>query len=244
MRYPIPSLAAWLLVSVAVVGVGCRNSDNGEQSPQTDKQISTTGNGGVSPKGKTPSAKDVVRTKHPKLPRKLPKVGIEEDAEKRAQCLVYIEDSMPKVTLRDLEGNPQRLQDLYGEKLTVILFWASDKKYAVQALGWAGDEVAKFRKPYSEKEARLIGINVGDSPEVARQVAQQEGAEFINLLDEDRSLFDQVATEGLPRVYLVDHEGKILWLDDHYSTTTEDALKQAMSFVLENNGGSADPEGG
>jgi peroxiredoxin len=241
MRYLFPSVSAWLLASVAVVGVGCRNGENGVISPSNETQISTTNTGGVTSKTEKPSPEDVVRPKHPKLPRKFPKVGIDEDPEKRQQCRVYLGDSLPEVTLPDLEGNPYRLQDLYGEKLTVILFWSSDKKYAVQALGWAGDTVGQFRKPYTEKEARLIGVNVGDTPEDARQVVEDEGAEFINLLDKDGSLFDQVATQGLPRVYLLDAEGVIRWLDDHYSTTTEDALEQAMGAVLPQEGGSEEP---
>lgn len=228
MRHLFQSASVWLLAGIAVVGVGCRNGDNDGQSPPTEKQITTTNTSGVTPKPKTPSPEDVVREEHRKLPPEIPKLSITD----RETCIVFQGDPIPAATLPDLDGNSHRLQDLLGDKVTVILFWSSGDKRAVRALGYAGEKVPEFRKPHTEKEARLIGINVGDSPEAARKAVQSEGVEFINLLDEDASLFHHVATEGLPRVYLVDAEGKILWLEDQYRTTTEDALRQAMGAVL------------
>jgi peroxiredoxin len=258
MQYELRSFMAWLLAGAAVVGLGCRDNGNGQQPPKTNSQITRANNGAVSPKGKIPSPADVVRKEHPPLPLEIPKVGMTE--EDRKKCRVYVGDPMPEATLPDLEGKDHRLRDLYGEKLTVILFWSSQNAYAIEALSLVGGHVAEYRESHSEKEASVIGINVGDSPEVARRVVEEQGTEFINLLDTDGTFFCEEVTffsredirKGMmPRVYLVDHEGTILWLDDEYSTTTQDALKQGIRAVLgakevpgDAKGVPADAEGG
>ena len=132
MQYELRSLMAWLLAGAAAVGLGCRDGGNGQQPPKTNNQAGTANNGAVSPKGKIPSPADVVRKEHPPLPLEIPKTGMTE--EDRKKCHVYRGDPMPEATLPDLEGKDRRLRDLYGEKLTVILFWASEKEYSLSHL--------------------------------------------------------------------------------------------------------------
>ena len=51
---------------------------------------------------------------------------------------------------------------------------------------------------------------------------------FVNLLDADGKAFAQVGSERLPRVFVVDPAGKILWFDIEYSQTTRRELHQAL----------------
>jgi hypothetical protein len=46
-----------------------------------------------------------------------------------------------------------------------------------------------------------------------------------------------VATEHLPRTYLLDAEGRILWFDLEYSRATARELINALHFFLENGSG-------
>ena len=52
------------------------------------------------------------------------------------------------------------------------------------------------------------------------------------LVDADRAYFRQVATEKLPRTYLLDRNGKILWFDLEYSRSMRRELQNAIQYYL------------
>ena len=80
---------------------------------------------------------------------------------------------------------------------------------------------------------RVVAVNEGDTAESVKSLVEKAAATFPCLLDPDGALFDQVATEKLPRVYLLDAEGTILWFDLEFSRTTRDKLLQAIQFALD-----------
>ncbi len=83
------------------------------------------------------------------------------------------------------------------------------------------------------KGAAVIGVAVRQSPEAARKALADAGAKYPNLLDADGAYFAKVARDRLPRVYVLDAEGKVLWLDIEYSSTTQRQLLTALGVVLE-----------
>jgi peroxiredoxin len=101
--------------------------------------------------------------------------------------------------------------------------------YATQALEYLQLDVPK---PFGEKGVAVVGISVKDSPEAARKAVEQAGVKYVNLLDPQGTYFAKVATEKIPRVYLLDASGKVLWLDIEYSTSTRRDLERAIKIVL------------
>ena len=93
-------------------------------------------------------------------------------------------------------------------------------------------------EPYSQKGVAVVGVNEHDTAEVVRQRLAEAGASFPNLMDPDGSFFAKVATEKLPRVYLLrgkakpNEEGKILWFDVEFSSITRDKMSRAIRAVL------------
>jgi peroxiredoxin len=144
-------------------------------------------------------------------------------------CLVKVGDSMPDAELTNLEGKGVALRSSLGKKLTVVLFWQSENMYSTQALGRLEEDVAK---PFAEKGVRAIGVSVKDSPEAARKAIEEAGAKYVNLLDPKGVHFAKVATEKIPRVYLLDAAGKILWFDTEYSSSTQRDLERAIKDKL------------
>jgi len=133
---------------------------------------------------------------------------------------------MPEANLPDIQGNQRPLAALYGEELTVVFFWNSESLYSISELEDLTPDVAE---PYRDKGVQVVGINVGDTPETAARQIQQVGAKFTNLLDQDRAYFlTKVAKAKIPRTYLLDAKGKIVWFDDEYSPTTRRDLEQAI----------------
>ncbi len=159
---------------------------------------------------------------------KFPDVNL--PAELAKTCLVKVGDSMPEAELTSVEGKRVALRSTFGKKFTIVLFWQSENLYATQALEYLELDVAK---PFAEKGVRVVGISVKDSPEAARKAIEEAGAKYVNLLDPKGVYFAKVATEKIPRVYLLDAAGKILWLDTEYSSSTQRDLERAIKYKLD-----------
>src|SRR4029078_590347 len=105
------------------------------------------------------------------------------------------------------------LADLFGKKATVVVFWKTDLRMAQQQLVDVGTDITK---PYG-KDIAVVGIAVKESDASAEAALKKAGANFTNMLDTDGEAFAQVGTQKLPRTYLLDSQGKILWFDIDYS---------------------------
>ncbi len=143
-------------------------------------------------------------------------------------CKVKVGDSLPDMTLPDLRGDEHRLADLYGERLTVVLFWHRQNAYAVEQFRRLGRETFDA---FSQYGVAVVAVNTGDTADLVKDVAPPEGR-FASLLDSDGAALDLIATERLPRTYLLDAEGKILWFDIEYSRASARELKSAVYHFL------------
>ena len=144
-------------------------------------------------------------------------------------CLVKVGDTFPPATLNNTLDEPTELSSLYSEELTVVVFWNNSNPYGVAELR---DLVIDVQKPYGPLGVGVVGINVGDSVETVRDVTERLGAGYPQLLDTDGKLFHQVATRFLPRVYLLNAQGQVLWLDMEYTVETMRHLTEAIRFQL------------
>lgn len=150
-----------------------------------------------------------------------------------ALCSVRVGDAMPTLTLVDVAAHDQALPDLFGRKLTVVVFWTLEHPYATEQFERLSAEVVG---PYAEFGVNTVAINVGDPPELVQAAGQRistgTSAAFPVLLDVDGTAFDRVATGKLPRTYLLDPAGRILWFDIEYSESTRRELKNAILWHL------------
>lgn len=177
-------------------------------------------------------AEKVEKPEPPPPPPTVPEVHLTDAL--RETCLVSVGDAMPTAELAGLNGDARPLGELFGEKLTVILFWnRGDSLYSQMAATSTLEDLQKdVAEPYGEKGVAVVGVNVGDPPEEAKQHVEEAGAAFPNLSDPDGDFFAKVATANLPRVYLLDAEGKIIWFDLEYSQITRRNLLQAIQVEL------------
>lgn len=219
---------SWTLAVLALAAWGCQRMGVPERAKRPKEE---TTSGTTALLKQTPAASKNVPAepvKPPQPPKKeIPKVRM--PTQLLETCLVKDGDLMPEGQLPDLDGQPHTLQSVLGSRLTVVLFWESTNPYAVQALRrLVGDVV----EPYAEKGVRVIGINRGQPADTVRKTLEDQQARYLNLLDADGAYFAKVATGQLPRVYLLDHAGRILWFDVEYSDTTRRSLREGIEAVL------------
>lgn len=144
----------------------------------------------------------------------------------RETCVVYAGDSLPDASLPDGEGKDHALRETLGKQLTVIILWNADNPYALDQF----QEIRRDVLPLAEHGVQAIAIHVGKPPEDYAELCHDSGEGVLCLIDADSKYYSQLASRMLPRTYVVDAEGKILWLDIEYSRSTRYDLRNALHF--------------
>lgn len=220
--------AAWAFGGLVLAAcIGCARSDAPQEkpgwvAPAQDVQATSAEQG-----PSVPGASAAAQPKEPPATPTLPKVTMSEAD--RATCRVGEGDPLPDVELPDLDGNMHSLWSLRGERLTVVVLWDGANLYALEELE---DLDAEVHKPYGEKGVRVVGVAVRQTAQAVRDKLQSVVATFPMLLDADGAYFAKLATERLPRTYLLDAEGKILWFDIEYARHTRRSLMQGIRVAL------------
>ena len=146
-----------------------------------------------------------------------------------ASCRVKPDDAFPDLALQTPDGTASRLAEHLGQRLTVVVLWSSQYPMSVEQLSRLEQEVLK---PYGGVGVGVVAVNVGDSAESLQKLLSQVDHGFVTLWDRDRQGYGQLATDMMPRTYLLDASGKILWLDVEYSRSTRRELRNAILYHL------------
>ncbi|MDZ7619802.1 MAG: redoxin family protein, partial [Patescibacteria group bacterium] len=107
--------------------------------------------------------------------------------------------------------------------------WKSDVVHSVVELEDLGREIAE---PLAQRGGKIIAVNAGDTAEKAAEAAKELPGNLLILLDPERAYFHKLATERLPRTYVLDAKGTVLWFDLEYSRTTRRDLEQTIDVAL------------
>ena len=111
------------------------------------------------------------------------------------------------------------------------MFWKSDRRMAREELADLGPDVVE---PFGKSGVEVIGIAVRETSETAPATLKAAEATYTNLLDADGKAFAKVGSKRLPRTFLLDPTGKILWFDLSYSLATRRELHEALRAVTGN----------
>jgi peroxiredoxin len=151
--------------------------------------------------------------------------------EHQALCKVKVGGAMPNLELPKLGGDnaATKLAESYGKKATVIIFWRGDRRMAREQLA---DMEPDVLEPFADKGVAVIGIAVEESAQNTQAALQKAKASFANLLDASGKAFAQIGSQKLPRTYVVDANGKIVWFDIEYSHATRRELKQVLQALV------------
>ncbi len=145
-------------------------------------------------------------------------------------CLVNVGDEMPAIDLNTIDIRVKKLEDLYGERLTVVVFWTSTNPMAREQFTRLTRDVVT---PFSRYGVNTVAVNRGDDGVTVGELYHGEADKFDCMFDLTGNAFAKVATSTLPRTYLLDSSGRILWLDLEYSQTTRRELQNAILFYLQ-----------
>jgi len=234
--------AFWGLVAVSFL-VGCSDSGSGSSSGRLPADQTADQTAALTSPQEIERTTEVKRTvssesqdskksrntakvaKTPELT--LPPIHLSKQHE--ATCVVKQGDALPDFELRGTDGKKHQLSSLLGERLTAVCFWSGKSPAAVQQLL---DMEPEILATFAEKGLAVVAINYGEQGGAVKRMVEQIGFTAPLLLDPKGTAFSQVATRHLPRTYLLDKDGKVVWFDLEYSPSTRRHLKQAIEYSL------------
>lgn len=145
-----------------------------------------------------------------------------------SQCKVGVGESFPDLKLPSLAGSMTDLATLRGTQATIVLFWHPDRWMARTALIDMQRDVAK---KYNPKQVSIVAIAVHQPADSIQGILDQVEPKFPQLLDGSGEALAKVGTFSLPRIYVLDPEGTIVWFDIEYSEATRRELQQTLSVL-------------
>ncbi|MCE9546406.1 MAG: redoxin domain-containing protein [Planctomycetia bacterium] len=178
------------------------------------------------PAGQPKRPPGVAAAKRPGKPRISPVLMSEQH---RKSCRVFVGQELPQIELPDASGKKCKLADAYGKKLTVVMFCGGNLLTEQQELADLQPEIVGR---FGDKGVSVIVVAVGQPQAAVESLAKRIGPKVPVFVDAKREAYKQVATQYLPRTYLLDAAGKILWLDIEYTATTRRQLDEAIRYVL------------
>jgi thiol-disulfide isomerase/thioredoxin len=134
---------------------------------------------------------------------------------------------------KDLENNSRSFNELKGEKLTLIDFWATWCKPCNKAI----PELNKIYDLYKGKGVEIIGINC-DGPRSISKVAPLSKSlqiQYPVLLDINSELKSELNILVFPTLIMVNSKGKIVWIHEGFvSGDTEIIISEIEKQLKEN----------
>ena len=138
---------------------------------------------------------------------------------------------LPDIEVRDLDKNWVALNDLKGEKLTVVDFWATWCKPCVSAI----PKLNTIADEFSAKGVNFIGINV-DGPRNQAKVKPFVKTLKINytiILDPNQELVNELNVSAYPTLLVYNDKGKEVFVHEGFNPGDEKLIKKELQKLLE-----------
>lgn len=84
---------------------------------------------------------------------------------------------------------------------------------------------------YDSQKVAVVGIAVRQPVGAVQRLLNQTKATFPQLLDTNGEALAQVGSVALPRLYVLDPAGNIVWFDIEYSESTRRELAQTLGVL-------------
>ena len=151
---------------------------------------------------------------------------LEKNILERTSPSVMISKSAPQFTLAALDGEKVSLADYRGRKTVVVSYWAS----------WCGPckvelpELREFYNRYHKADAdfEILAISIDEEKADAEKYAAEEKLPFPVLLDPQSKTADAYLVEGIPTMFVIDKDGKIV----HTHAGLEPAIDTRLTSEL------------
>lgn len=137
---------------------------------------------------------------------------------------------VPNVEVRDLNREWVSLQELKGEKLTVVDFWATWCKPCVAAI----PKLNHISNEFKEKGVVFIGVNV-DGPRNQAKVkpfVRTLNIRYTVVLDPNQDLVNELNVSAFPTLLVFDAKGKEVFVHEGFTIGDEKIIQAELEKLL------------
>jgi len=122
--------------------------------------------------------------------------------------------SVKNFNLKDTQNTNRSYEELKGEKLTVIDFWATWCKPCLKAI----PELNTIYDQFKDKGVAVIGINCDGPRSIAKvgPMSQSLQIRYPVLIDIDATVKTQLNLSAFPTLILVNTKGKVVWIHEGF----------------------------
>lgn len=144
-------------------------------------------------------------------------------------CRKFVGDAFPSLNLPRIDSRETaEVSSKFGSRATVVVFWTKDRWMSQMALE---DLQRLVAAKHDATEVAIVGIAVDVPKNEARQIATKTQAEFPHFFDANGEALAEVGSVALPRLYVLDPNGQIMWFDIEYSESTRRELLKTVAML-------------
>ena len=132
--------------------------------------------------------------------------------EEERDALVRRGDAVPDFVVKMFDGSELDIKDLRG-KVVLVNFWATWCPPCQEEMKRVGKEIVER---FKDRDFVYLPISREDTREQVAKFREKHGYSFPMGLDEKREIYSKFAKSGIPRNFLVDGGGRIVYMDLGY----------------------------
>lgn len=140
--------------------------------------------------------------------------------DKLPDCKIMTSNSAETLNVQTYTGN-----------VLYVDFWASWCPPCAKSFPYMN----AMSNQYKDKDLKIIGINLDESPDDAGDFLNKHPANFPVFSDLDTECARAFAVQAMPTTYLVDRKGIIRHIHYGFRSSTADELQQKIDYLLAEN---------
>jgi peroxiredoxin len=134
---------------------------------------------------------------------------LEKSLERESEQPELVDKVAPDFSATTLDGRTVSLADFRGQKRVIVSFWAS----------WCGPcrlempELAKFYKDNHDDSSdfEILAVSIDEDPKDASDFVTAQKLAFPVLLDPHQKMANAYEVEGIPTMFVIDKDGKVIY---------------------------------
>lgn len=142
--------------------------------------------------------------------------------------LIHAGDEAPDFTVEMLDGSKQTLSALRG-KVVLVTFWATWCPPCRQEMAHMQEGVIDH---FAGKDLVVIPISRGETRATVESFIKKMDYTFPVGLDHDKSIYLKYATNYVPRSFVIDREGKVVYVAVGYDEVVAEEINAAINASL------------
>jgi peroxiredoxin len=152
----------------------------------------------------------------------------DEQAEVEATTLVKVGQVAPDFSVEMLDGRTIKLSELRG-KVVMLCFWATWCPPCRQEMAHLQEGVIDH---FAGKDLVVLPISRGEQRDVVEKFIADNGYTFGVGLDPERAIYDLYASNFVPRTFIINKRGKVVYRVAGYDEETAKAVNAAIAKAL------------